>query len=115
MNILRFLGLGKTEERLLGETRGTDGKPDRLDYVIIDRYGRERPAHRERFHTGQADRCPKCGGRVYDIYEYDGRISQKEGCDTWVAELKCERCHWKPDGNEACVEWYLGNLVYDDE
>jgi len=115
MGIMRILGLCRPKERLVREIAGKDGEPDRIDYVITDRHGRERPAHRERFRFLQANRCPKCGGTVTDVYEYDAELSEEEGCDTWVAELKCEKCHWRPSGTEACVDWCLGTLVYDDE
>lgn len=115
MGILRALGLCRPRERLVRETAGEDGSPDRLDYVMTDRHGRERPAHRERFHVAEANRCPKCGGVVTDVFNYDEKVSEEEGCDTWVSELMCEQCHWAPTGAEGCVDWYLGPLVYDDE
>lgn len=110
-----ILGLCRTEERLVRETPSTDGGPDRLDYVVTDRHGHEHPAHRERFHVSEANRCPKCGGIVTDVYNYDERVSEEEGCATWTAELMCEQCHWKPSEAKPCVDWYLGPLVYDDE
>ena len=105
----------KPEERLVGEFPGGEGKPDRLEYAVVDRLGRERRGHRTRTRHPGLDLCPHCGGIVREIHLYDAALSEEEGGDAWSPVLRCEQCGWEPSEDEPCVDWRLSELIFDDD